>query len=119
MGPRPAERADKQLDDQTPFKECSVSISMNAEQCRQFETSIAAEWLCTNGLGGFASGTVAGANTRKYHGLLVVAAHPPVQRYVVLSRVEDRVIVGTGGAPAAASAGSAAAAPGAGKKPEA
>src|SRR4051794_21234591 len=78
---------------------------MNAEQCRQFETSIAAEWLCTNGLGGFASGTVAGANTRKYHGLLVVAAKPPVQRYVVLSRVEERVIIGSGG-----TAGSSAAA---------
>jgi len=55
---------------------------------------MAAEWLCTNGLGGYASGTVAGANTRKYHGLLVVAAKPPVQRYVVLSRVEDRIVSG-------------------------
>src|ERR1043166_7943223 len=61
--------------------------------CRDLDTSIGAEWLCTNGLGGYSSGTVAGVNTRKYHGLLVVAAHPPVQRYVVLSRVEDRVII--------------------------
>ena len=54
------------------------------------------EWLSTNGLGGYASGTIAGANTRKYHGLLVVAAYPPVQRYVVLSRVEDRLVMPTG-----------------------
>jgi len=74
-----------------------VAIAFNADQCRDFDASIAAEWLSTNGLGGYASGTVAGANTRKYHGLLVVAAHPPVQRYVVLSRVEDRVVVGNGG----------------------
>ena len=70
-----------------------LSIRFDSEMCRDLETAINAEWLCTNGLGGYASGTVAGANTRKYHGLLVVAAHPPVQRYVVLSRVEDRVIV--------------------------
>ena len=38
-----------------------------------------------------------GANTRKYHGLLVVAAKPPVQRYVVLSRVEDRVVAASNG----------------------
>ncbi len=64
------------------------------DSCRNLDTALAAEWLCTNGLGGYASGTVAGANTRKYHGLLVVAAKPPVQRYVVLSRVEDRVVIG-------------------------
>ncbi len=75
-----------------------MSISFDAGTCRNFETAVATEWLITNGLGGYASGTVAGANTRKYHGLLVVAARPPVQRYVVLSRVEDRVIVGHEGA---------------------
>ena len=73
-----------------------MSISFDAESCRNVDVSIAAEWLSTNGLGGYASGTVAGANTRKYHGLLVVAAKPPVQRYVVLSRVEERVVVGNG-----------------------
>ena len=72
----------------------------DTEACRNFDTAISTEWLCTNGLGGYASGTIAGANARKYHGYLVVAAHPPVQRYVVLSRVEDRLIVG-GGAEAA------------------
>ena len=70
-----------------------VTISFDTAACRNFDTAINAEWLLTNGLGGYASGTLAGANTRKYHGLLVVAAHPPVQRYVVLSRVEDRVVI--------------------------
>ena len=74
-----------------------MTISFDAAACRNLETLMGAEWLCTNGLGGYASGTVAGANTRKYHGLLVVAVKPPVQRYVVLSRVEDRVVVGNGG----------------------
>ena len=74
-------------------KEFAVTIALDTPTCRNFDASSALEWLCTNGLGGFASGTVAGVNTRKYHGYLVVAAKPPVERYVCLSRVEDRVIV--------------------------
>jgi glycogen debranching enzyme len=48
------------------------------------------EWLETNGLGGFASSTVAGLNTRRYHGLLVAALQPPVGRAVLLSTTECR-----------------------------
>jgi predicted glycogen debranching enzyme len=81
-----------------------VAITFDTEACRQFDTSIAAEWLVTNGLGGYASGTVAGPNTRKYHGYLVASAHPPVQRFVVLSRVEERILVSAPSAPASASA---------------
>ena len=44
------------------------------------------EWLCANGLGGFASGTVAGLPTRRYHGLLVAALKPPVGRTVLVDR---------------------------------
>src|SRR5271170_6874747 len=50
------------------------------------------EWLAVNHLGGYATGTVAGLNTRKYHGLLVAALSPPVRRMVLLSRVEETVI---------------------------
>lgn len=49
------------------------------------------EWLVTNHLGGYASSTLPGLNTRKYHGLLVAAMAPPVQRIVLLSRVEETV----------------------------
>src|SRR5580658_10485849 len=59
--------------------------------CTDLDASSTLEWLCTNGRGGFASGTVAGLNTRKYHGYLVAAARPPVERYVMLSRLEERV----------------------------
>ena len=51
------------------------------------------EWLEANGLGGYASSTVSGANTRRYHGLLVPAVHPPVGRFVLLSKLEERVLV--------------------------
>ena len=49
------------------------------------------EWLCANGLGGFASGTVAGLRTRRYHGLLVAALQPPVGRAVLVAGLEERV----------------------------
>jgi len=71
-----------------------TTMAFDTATCRNIEQAISLEWLRTNGLGGYASGTLCGANTRKYHGYLVVAAHPPVERYVVLSRVEDRVIIG-------------------------
>jgi glycogen debranching enzyme len=53
------------------------------------------EWLAVNHLGGYATSTVAGLNTRKYHGLLVASLAPPVRRMVLLSRVEETVIVGS------------------------
>ncbi|HPD30991.1 MAG TPA: amylo-alpha-1,6-glucosidase [Phycisphaerae bacterium] len=49
------------------------------------------EWLITNGRGGYASGTVAGVPTRRYHGLLVAAARPPLERWLFLSGVLERV----------------------------
>tara|TARA_R110002051_G_scaffold104456_2_gene177123 strand:- start:4912 stop:6846 length:1935 start_codon:yes stop_codon:yes gene_type:complete len=51
------------------------------------------EWLVTNGLGGYASGAVCGANTRRYHGLLVAALNPPTDRRVVVAKIEERVFI--------------------------
>ena len=48
------------------------------------------EWLITNGLGGFASGTVAGINTRRYHGLLVAAPEGP-DRYLLLAQLHEQL----------------------------
>src|SRR3954468_18740539 len=56
--------------------------------------SLELEWLEANGLGGFASSTIAGANTRRYHGLLIAATKPPVGRYVLLSKFEETLIIG-------------------------
>ncbi len=49
------------------------------------------EWLCTNGLGGFASGTVAGTLTRRYHGLLVAALDPPLGRTLMVAKADELV----------------------------
>lgn len=50
------------------------------------------EWLETNGIGGYASSSVVGANTRKYHGLLVAANNPPADKKILIAKVEERVL---------------------------
>lgn len=51
------------------------------------------EWLLTNGTGGYSMGTALGCNTRRYHGLLVAAAHPPVGRVLALNQTIDQLIL--------------------------
>jgi len=67
------------------------SISVVRADCADFGLSCGREWLVTNGIGGFACGTVGGALTRRYHGLLVAALAPPVQRTVLVDKLEVRV----------------------------
>jgi predicted glycogen debranching enzyme len=62
----------------------------------RFHELLGQEWLATNGIGGYASSTVPGLNTRKYHGLLVAAMSPPLRRMVILSRVEETVRAASG-----------------------
>lgn len=57
-----------------------------------WERGIEKEWLLTNGIGGFAASTITGGNTRRYHGLLVAALKPPVQRHLILSQLHEAVI---------------------------
>ena len=52
------------------------------------------EWIITNGIGGFCSSTVLGANTRKYHGLLVAPLSPPAKRYVLISKLDESIEFG-------------------------
>jgi predicted glycogen debranching enzyme len=63
-------------------------IALTREILGDFDVAAAREWLVTNGLGGYACGTVAGANTRRYHGLLVAALRPPVERTVMVAKLE-------------------------------
>lgn len=60
---------------------------------QQYEQAIDYEWLETNGLGGWAGSTLIGANTRRYHGLLVAATVPPVERTVLLSKLDETIVV--------------------------
>jgi predicted glycogen debranching enzyme len=71
-------------------------ITISAERLHDFDEGSRLEWLESDGLGGYASSTATGANTRRYHGLLVVARRPPADRIVLLSRIEETVITPTG-----------------------
>jgi glycogen debranching enzyme len=55
------------------------------------ETLLTREWLVTNGLGGYASGTVAGVATRRFHGLLIAALPGPLGRVIMLSHLSEQV----------------------------
>ncbi len=64
-------------------------MKIGAEDCRSLDRALSLEWLETNGRGGFASGTVAGANTRRYHALLLTARKPPSERFVLVNHLEE------------------------------
>ena len=68
-------------------------IQFERETWSDLEVALRREWLETNGLGGFASSTIIGLNTRRYHGLLVAAARPPVGRLVLLSKLEETLFI--------------------------
>ena len=68
-------------------------IQFNQEILGDLGSSLSREWLETNGLGGFSSSTVVGLNTRRYHGLLVAATEPPVGRMVLLSKLEEVLLI--------------------------
>jgi predicted glycogen debranching enzyme len=59
-------------------------VRLGREICGDLAASLRREWLVTNGLGGYVSSTLAGINTRRYHGLLVAALNPPVERTVLV-----------------------------------
>ena len=66
-------------------------VDWGREICGTLATAESREWLCTNGIGGFASGTVAGMLTRRYHGLLMAALKPPLGRTLLVAKVDDTV----------------------------
>ncbi len=70
-----------------------VMIRFDKEVCGNLESALGREWIETNGIGGFASSTVAGLNTRRYHGLLTAATRPPVGRLVLLAKLEETLIL--------------------------
>ena len=64
-------------------------LSVGPDICRNVQAGLDHEWFVTNGLGGYAAGSVAGATTRSYHGLLVAALHPPVERDVLITKIDE------------------------------
>lgn len=60
------------------------------------ERGLEREWLLTNGIGGFSSAAITGANSRRYHGLLVASMKPPVRRHLVLSQLHETLVTREG-----------------------
>ena len=64
-------------------------MKIEAADCHNLDRALSLEWLEVNGRGGFASGTIAGANTRRYHALLLTACPPQNQRAIFVNHLEE------------------------------
>ena len=71
-----------------------AGIQFGREVCGNLQAAESREWLITNGIGGFASGTIAGGMTRRYHGLLIAALQPPVGRTHLVAALDEIVRYG-------------------------
>jgi predicted glycogen debranching enzyme len=71
-----------------------IGVRFGREVCGNLDAASEREWLVTDGLGGFAMGTIGGLRTRRYHGLLVVATRPPGGRMLALADLDPIVIIG-------------------------
>jgi predicted glycogen debranching enzyme len=69
--------------------ETQYTVDFGRDLCRNFSVSSTREWLVTNGIGGFAAGTVAGVLTRRYQGLLVAALKPPLGRTLLVTKFDE------------------------------
>ncbi len=64
-------------------------IDLGRDICASLPASESREWLVANGIGGFASGTISGILTRRYHGLLIASLEPPAGRTLLVSKIEE------------------------------
>src|SRR5687768_12955924 len=78
----------------TSVRDDDARIDVGREICGRLDIAETREWLCANGIGGFASGTVAGLLTRRYHGLLVAALKPPVDRTLLVAKLDETIEYG-------------------------
>lgn len=69
-----------------------MAIEFGRDVCGDLANTERREWLVTNGIGGFASGTLSGLLTRRYHGLLFVPVQPPVGRMLLVSKLEETAV---------------------------
>jgi predicted glycogen debranching enzyme len=67
----------------------NIHVEFGRETCGVLEVAEQREWLVTSGIGGFASGTVSGNLTRRYHGILVAALQPPVGRTQLVAKLDE------------------------------
>jgi len=91
-----AKRAKRPVPSNNPLSRASdlhSAVSFGPAVCNDLAAAEQREWLVTNGIGGFASGTIAGSATRRYHGLLVAALNPPSGRTFLAGGLDEIVAV--------------------------
>ena len=67
-------------------------MQFNIKLQNDFKNNIRREWALTNGLGGYAGGSVTGAINRTHQGYLIASLHAPVQRYVCFSKTNEKIV---------------------------
>lgn len=65
---------------------------LNKDALTPMSVGVQKEWVLTNGIGGYAGSSVTGAHARKHHGYLIASLHPPVERFVILSKINECLI---------------------------
>ncbi len=72
----------------------TAAVDFGPEVCGDLSAAERREWLVTNSIGGYASGTIAGTLTRRYHGLLIASLRPPLGRVLMFTKVDETVTYG-------------------------
>src|SRR5712692_1948094 len=67
-------------------------VDFGRDICGDLAVAESREWLVTNGIGGYAFGTIAGHETRSYHGLLIAALKPPLGRTLLLAKLDETAL---------------------------
>ena len=75
------------------IKEISMkAYHLNKDALTPMSVGVQKEWVLPNGIGGYAGSSVTGAHARKHHGYLIASLHPPVERFVILSKINECLI---------------------------
>jgi len=69
---------------------------LNKDALTPMSVGVQKEWVLPNGIGGYAGSSVTGAHARKHHGYLIASLHPPVERFVILSKINECLIRSSG-----------------------
>src|SRR5262245_49099781 len=92
--PRSKRLASRSTKAKTKISTANAAIRFGPESCADLAEAEQREWLVTNGIGGFASGTIAGSATRRYHGLLIASLDPPARRTHLVGGIDEIVRIG-------------------------
>ena len=71
-----------------------MNFHFTGEQLANFAANAKREWALTNGIGGYAGGSVLGSLGRTHQGYLIASFHPPVERFLVFSKTNESLICG-------------------------